>query len=417
VTSTTHATQETLPGRDGAFVSDGSEPAFAQRMAQAYGRSDGALAGLRLAVKDVFEVEGLRVGAGQPAWFAEQLEPRQSAPAVTALLEAGARWVGKTVTDELTYSLAGINAHYGKPINPAAPQRLSGGSSSGSVVAVAGGHADVALGTDCGGSTRLPASYCGVWGMRPTHGRIAIQGCFALAHSFDTVGWFATGADAMASVFEQLARTRVASAEGIGPVVVADDVLPLLDAPVRAAYVALIERLREWTSVTVLPAGTLPMAEWADAFRVLQASEIWLQLGTWIRTRRPRLGEDVAQRFEAASRVGFDDVARAQRVRVAVNATMGSVLGTGASMVWPTVPTPAPRHDASLDAVNDIRARSFRMLCPAGLAGLPQVSMPWIRCEGAPVGLSLIGPRGADEPVLQAARVLSARLGPVHDAA
>ena len=404
-------TLETLPGRDGAFVSDGSDAAFVQRMAQAYGGSGGALAGLRLAVKDVFEVEGLRVGAGQPAWFAEQTEPRTSAPAVSVLLEAGARWVGKTVTDELTYSLAGNNAHYGKPTNPAASERLSGGSSSGSVVAVAGGHADIALGTDCGGSTRLPASYCGVWGMRPTHGRIAAQGCFTLAHSFDTVGWFANDADAMARVFEQLARTRVAASHELGTLVVADDVLPLLDAPVRAAYVALIAQLRKLAPVTVLPEGTLPLADWANAFRVLQASEIWLQLGTWVRTRRPRMGEDVTQRFDAASRVSFDEVTQAQRLRVDASATMARVLGTGGAIVWPTVPTPAPRLDASFDAVNDIRARSFRMLAPGGLAGLPQLSMPWMRSEGAPVGLSVIGARGDDERVLQVSRLLSQRLG------
>lgn len=408
--------QQTLPGRDGAFVADGSGADVAQRLAEAHGGGDGALAGWRFAVKDVFEVEGLRVGAGQPVWFSEQPVARASAPAVAALLGAGARWVGKTVTDELTYSLAGINAHYGKPTNPAAPDRLSGGSSSGSVVAVAGGHADIALGTDCGGSTRLPASYCGVWGMRPTHGRIAAQGCFTLAHSFDTVGWFANRADAMVRVFEQLARTRVGPPEGPGEVLVADDVLPLLDAPVRSAYLALIVRLRELGPVTVLPEGTLPLADWAGAFRVLQASEIWLQLGRWVRTRQPRLGEDVAQRFEAASRVSFEEVAQAQQVRVAVHATMARVLRPGASIVWPTVPGPAPRHDASFDEVNDIRARSFRMLCPAGLAGLPQLSMPWMRCERAPVGLSLLGARGDDAQVLQAAQWLSGHLGPTDRA-
>ncbi|RDI19077.1 amidase [Pseudacidovorax intermedius] len=404
------AVLQTLSGRHGAFVSDGSDEACALRLRQVHGEA-GPLAGLRLAVKDVFEVEGLRVGAGQPDWFAEQAEAKSSAPAVRVLLDAGAQWVGKTVTDELTYSLAGNNAHYGKPTNPAVPDRLSGGSSSGSVVAVAAGHADIALGTDCGGSTRLPASYCGVWGMRPTHGRIAAQGCFTLAHSFDTVGWFATNADAMARVFEQLARSRVVEARAIGPLVVAADVMPLLDAPVRTAYEALIAQLRELAPVTMLPEGTLPLADWANAFRVLQASEIWLQLGDWVRSRQPHMGEDVTQRFDAAARVRFDEVAQMQRLRVDANATMARVLAGGAVIVWPTVPTPAPSLDASFDAVNDIRARAFRMLAPAGLAGLPQLSMPWMRSEGAPVGLSVIGARGDDEGVLQRARLLSERLG------
>lgn len=215
----------------------------------------------------------------------------------------------------------------------------------------------------------------------------------------------------MARVFEQLARSRVAAAQAIGPLVVAADVLPLLDAPVRTAYEALIGQLRELAPVTLLPEGTLPLADWANAFRVLQASEIWLQLGDWVRSRKPHMGEDVTQRFDAAARVGFDEVAAMQRLRVDAIATMARVLAGGAALVWPTVPTPAPSLDASFDAVNDIRARSFRMLAPAGLAGLPQLSMPWMRSEGAPVGLSVIGARGDDEGVLQLARRLSERLG------
>ncbi len=99
--------------------------------------------------------------------------------------------VGKAITDELTYSLNGENIHYGTPVNPKAPGRIPGGSSSGSAVAVAGELADFALGTDCGGSVRAPASFCGIYGMRPSHGRISTAGVFRLAPRFDTVGWFA----------------------------------------------------------------------------------------------------------------------------------------------------------------------------------------------------------------------------------
>ncbi|MDB5775812.1 MAG: amidase [Herbaspirillum sp.] len=392
---------DVMPGLHGAFMREGCGP-----RADLERTESGPLAGCRLAVKDVFDVIGLRSGAGNPSWLAEQKPAAASAVAVRVLLAAGAQWVGKTVTDELTYSLAGINAHYGTPRNPAAPERLPGGSSSGSAVAVAAGHADIALGTDCGGSIRLPASYCGIWGMRPTHGRIATNGCFTLAHSFDTVSWFARTGALLSTVFEQLAVSSVLPRPA-ARLLVADDTLELLDAPIRAAFE---HALAGQPSVRHIPAETLPLSAWAAAFRTLQAAEIWQQHGEWIRTVRPPLGPDVAQRFEAASRIVPAQTAAAQMQRVQAAATMARVFDAGGMLVMPTVPTIAPRLDAALSEVDGIRARSMQLLCVAGMAGLPQVSFPWTTVEGAPAGLSVIGPRGSDEAVLCAALELHASL-------
>lgn len=391
-----------MPGLHGAFMRDG----FGQRTDPERTES-GPLTGCRLAIKDVFDVAGLRTGAGSPSWLAEQRTATASAVAVRVLLNAGAQWVGKTVTDELTYSLAGINAHHGTPQNPAAPERLPGGSSSGSAVAVAAGYADIALGTDCGGSIRLPASYCGIWGMRPTHGRIATNGCFTLAHSFDTVSWFARNGALLTTVFELLAGSSVSSGSAEPHLLVADDTLELLDAPIRAAFDRAVAGK---PSVRRVPVGTLPLPAWAAAFRTLQAAEVWQQHGEWIRTTRPVLGQDVAQRFEAASRIRPVETAAAQVQRIQAVATMARVFDSGGMLVVPTVPTIAPRLDAPLSEVNEIRARSQQLLCMAGMAGLPQVSFPWATVEGAPTGLSVIGPRGSDEAVLCSAVELQASL-------
>jgi amidase len=403
-----------MPGLHGAFMRDGFGASVSVGLAQS-GLSpisgSGPLSACRLAVKDVYDVVGMRASAGSPAWLAEQAVATASAVAVRILLDAGAEWIGKTVTDELTYSLAGINAHHGTPQNPAAPARLAGGSSSGSVVAVAAGHADIALGTDCGGSVRLPASYCGIWGMRPTHGRIATNGCFTLAHSFDTVGWFARTGALLTTVFEQLAGSSVLPGSAAAQLMVADDTLPLLDAPIRAAFEdAIAGKLSMHQSIQHIAAGVLPLLEWAAAFRTLQAAEVWQQHGQWIRTTQPALGPDIAQRFEAASQIVPAQTAAAQRQRVQAAATMARVFDSGALLIMPTVPTIAPLLDASLSEVNDARARSQQLLCVAGMAGLPQVSFPWTTVEGAPVGLSVIGPRGSDEAVLYSAMQLEALL-------
>ncbi|WP_022963470.1 amidase [Halopseudomonas pelagia] len=364
-----------------------------------------ALAGVRLAVKDVFQVQGMRCGAGNPSWLAEQAVAIQSASVVQWLLDAGAQWVGKTVTDELTYSLAGINAHYGTPRNPAAEQRLPGGSSSGSVVAVAAGYADLALGTDCGGSIRLPASYCGVWGVRPSHGRISSLGCFTLAHSFDTVGWFAADADVLGLGLEQLLHTQLPLAPPANArLMVCDDVLGMLDQPVREAFEDWL--LAAGLAVERLPAGTLALEEWAEAFRVLQAAEIWQQHGSWVRDVGAVFGADVASRFQLAATITPAQVAQATAIRTQVQPRLAALLGDDGYLLMPPVPGPAPYLDAPAEQVQDTRARSQRLLCMAGLAGLPQVVLPWTRIDGAPVGLSLLGPRFADEQVMSLARHL-----------
>lgn len=389
------------PGLDGAFVAEGfglAPPIAARRGDQ--------LAGLRLAVKDVFDVEGTRTGAGNPLWLFQHAPARTSAHAVRWLLEAGAQWVGKTVTDELAFSLAGINAHYGTPVNPAARARIPGGSSSGSAVAVAAGHADIGLGSDCGGSCRLPASYCGVWGFRPTQGLIAKNGGFSLAHSFDTVGWFARDGQTLAKVFAVLAHTEVPAACSATLHAVGDAAL-LCDAPVQVAFEALCASM----PITRVPAGTLPLASWAQAHRNLQAAEIWQQHGEWVQAHGASLGQDVRERFDAAARITPAMVGAAQPLRVAAASTLATLLNDNRSLLLlPTVPTVAPLRDATRMQFDDARTRAQALLCIAGLAGLPQLSLPWMTVDGAPVGLSLIGPRGADAMLLGAALALALRL-------
>src|SRR5580765_6440612 len=159
------------------------------------GAQVGPLAGTTFVAKDVLDVIGTRTGAGNPALRAAAAPATRSAEAVRRLLAAGSRLVGKARTDELAFSMAGRNELDGTPMNPAAPGRLTAGSSSGPAAAVAGHLADIGLGTDTGGSIRVPAAHCGLVGLRPTHGRVSSEGVFPLAPSFDTVGWLTRSAD------------------------------------------------------------------------------------------------------------------------------------------------------------------------------------------------------------------------------
>jgi amidase len=393
--NTTAHSHLTQTGMHGAFVKDGLD--YQPRIA----KTSSQLNGLRLAVKDVFDVEGLRTGAGNPAWWQEQPIANACAQAVSALLAAGSTWVGKTVTDELACSLIGANIHYGTPINPADSQRLPGGSSSGSAVAIAGGHADIALATDCGGSARLPASYCGIWGFRPSHG-YAGQSGFPLAPSFDTVGWFTTSGATLMDVLQVLVPD--VSIREPRMYLIPEDTLALCHPEVRVAITELLETLP--LPVKLIPEGTLPLASWANAYRILSGAEIWAEHGRWVAENHQHLADNILKHLTAASRITADEITHEQVVRDNATELLESMMSNDAIILMPTVPGPAPALCSSATALADERAKAQQFVSAAGLARLPQVSMPWINVDGAPVGLSLIGARFNDGTVIHAARQL-----------
>lgn len=366
--------------------------------AEVPGAPAGPLMGLTFGSKDIYDVAGQMTGCGSPTW-AETHEPAtEHAPPVAALLAAGARLVGKTHTDELAYSLMGVNAHYGTPTNPADPQRVPGGSSSGSVAAVAAGLVDIGLGSDTGGSVRLPASFCGVYGIRTTHGAIALDRTMPLAPSFDTAGWFARDLDLMA---------LVAGAMGLPEAAHPNRLLLPVDAWARAsaetvailapALTQLEDRLGPATPVVLAPDG---LGRWFECFRVTQAAEVWEAHGPWVEAAKPKFGPGVADRFRMAAGISAEEWVAARRFRESIRSRVSDLLGEGAVMVMPTSPEPAPMRDAGENALNDFRIRALAMLCTAGLAGLPQLSLPAGRVEDGPVGLSLIGARETDRSLI-----------------
>ena len=360
----------------------------------------GCLDGLRLAVKDVFDVGGHVTGCGNPDWQRTHAPAPATASAICALLAAGATLIGKTVTDELAYSLSGENVHYGTPVNPRAPHRIPGGSSSGSASAVAADLADVALGTDCGGSVRIPASFCGLYGMRPTHGRVATDGLVALAPSFDTVGWFASSADHLQRVGAVLLGDDPAPAVP-STLLIARDLFERLDAPTHAALQPALARLRATfdaiKEVDVCGGeGVIPM----QAFRTLQAAEIWAEHGQWIMQAAPSFGPGVRERFAAAAQVEAATVMQAQALRDALRARMRLLLPPGTLLCLPSAPGIAPALGASAASMEAFRSEAMQMLCIAGLAGLPQISIPVTQLAGCPLGLSLMGAADSDRSLL-----------------
>ena len=370
----------------------------------------GALDGVRLAVKDLVDVEGAVTGGGNPDWARDQVPAPRDAPCVASLRAAGAEIVGKTVTDELAFSLEGENAHHGTPRNPRAPGRLPGGSSSGSAVAVAAGLADLALGTDTGGSVRVPASFCGVWAMRPTHGRIPLQGVLPFAPGFDTVGWMARDAGLLARAGAVLLRSDAVDA-GAGPLRlrVADDALALADPAAAAALREVAARLGMNEPVR---AFVEPWEAWLDAYTNLQGLEIAAQLGPWIRERKPRFGDNVAPRFAGALALDPAVASASTEWRRRAGQRLRDALGEDEAWLVPAAPGVALAVDADADSRTRFYRHALALGSLAGHAGLPQVVMPLAEVDGLPLGVSFISAGGNDERLLALAQALQATLAP-----
>ena len=251
------------------------------------GAPQGPLAGLTVAVKDMYDIAGTRTGGGSPDWLAAHPPAAAHAAAVRRLLERGAMVIGKTVCDEFFFSVTGANAHYGTPVNPRAPDRLPGGSSSGSAASTAAGACDFALGSDTGGSVRVPAAFCGLYGIRPTHGRIDMTGAMAMAPSFDVAGWFASGSGVFRRVGEALLDGGAARAD-LRKLIIVDDAFAQADAEVadllRAAIDAMARDLPAPVHDAVASDGFDP---WRESFRIIQAREIWSIYGPFVEKHRP----------------------------------------------------------------------------------------------------------------------------------
>ncbi|MCW1806240.1 AtzH-like domain-containing protein [Brachybacterium squillarum] len=375
---------------------------------------DGPLTGESVAVKDLFAVAGQRIGAGNPARLAEASPEPRHAAAVEALLGAGAAVTGIAATDELAYSLAGTSTHYGTPPNPRAPHRISGGSSSGSASAVSLGHASLGLGTDTGGSIRVPAAYQGLWGIRTTHGAVPRDGLLPLAPSFDTVGLLARTAGPLARAAAVMLHDADGAAAGTGRAgMLAGAALRTVPGLVELAEGDVAEAidaaLRRWAgSRRMERAAAIDEAAhtaWLGAFRTIQAREAWQAHGDWVRVHGGDLGPDVAARFRTARTVTAEQERRAREVRAVAAEEVRGRLGGGV-LVVPAASSVAPllRDSAAGGPLIEAqRERTLRLTCLAGLAGLPAVTVPLRTAAGLPTGVTLVGPAGSDVELIHLA--------------
>ncbi|KAK0600618.1 hypothetical protein LWI29_016805 [Acer saccharum] len=320
------------------------------------------LKGLTFAVKDIFDVDGYVTGFGNPDWARTHSSATSTAPAVLAMLQGGATSIGKTVMDEMAYSINGENKHYGIPMNPYAPDRVPGGSSSGSAVAVGAKLVDFSLGTDTGGSVRVPASYCGIFGFRPSHGAVSTAGVIPMAQSFDTVGHIVKHA-----ILGDYVKDKV---------------------PSLKHFISEENKDQEYTISS--------LAALSSAMRLLLRYEFKNNHGEWVTTVKPDLGPGISERVWEAVRTTAEKIDVCQSVKTELCAALTDLLGDYGILVIPTVPDPPPKLQTDATKLESFRARAFSLLSIAGVSGFCQVSVPLGLYDNLPVAVSLLAKHGSD---------------------
>lgn len=375
------------------------------------GAATGPLAGLSAVVKDMYDIAGERTGCGNPQWLAAHPPALRHCPPVQKILDAGATIIGKTICDEFFYSVSGANSHYGTPVNIRAPGRLPGGSSAGSAAACGAGLCDFALGSDTGGSVRVPASFNGIYGLRPTHERVEHSGVADMAPSFDVPGWFAATPGVFRKVGPVLLDRRHVTVK-IDRVVVLEDAFAQAEEPVADLLRTLLEfmsdDLPEMVHGRIAPDGFDP---WREAFRIVQAYETWQTFGDFVIARKPEIGPGVRERMQFASTVTKPQADAARDVITKAREHIRQITAPGTILALPTAPSIAPKIETPAGDLEDFRTRVMRLTCTSGISGLPQMSIPGGTINGCPVGLSFIGWAGGDEVLLDLACELSRHCG------
>lgn len=370
------------------------------------GAMTGPLAGLKFVAKDNLDVSGEITGAGNPDWARTHPAANKHSAAVEAAIRSGGTLVGKACLDEFAYSIDGINIHFGAPNNPQYPDRICGGSSCGSASAVAAKLVDFAIGTDTAGSVRVPASYCGIYGFRPTHGRVSVEGVVPLAPLFDTVGWFAREAELLetcGAIFLKEALSTVHPKK----LLIAIDAFDLVSSELKDTLKDAVKNAsKKFQTVEEIHLEGLGWQQFVETYRISQSKQAWDVFGKWITETNPYICTSIKSRFDFASTVTNEKFKEAIATRNDIAQKFAELLAEDSVLCMPTTADLPPLLTSTDEELLKKRLLNFNLSVISPLAGTPEVTIPIAINTSKCTGLSFIAGAGSDMRLLYLAKGL-----------
>ena len=359
---------------------------------------NGNLKNLKFVLKDMCDVKNIKTSCGNPDFYKACEPAKKHAEFLSNILSEGAILEGITICDEFFYSVIGENSHYGTPKNLNAPNCVPGGSSSGSAAALTTDLFDFSIGSDTGGSVRVPASFCGLLGIRPTHGRINANGVYPMAPSFDTIGWFSNNIKTFQKIGEVLLNKNENENITFNQFVIAEDLLELVDTDIKNQFNSYYKELHP--NIKHIRLSKFSKSEIADNFRILQAGEIKEHVIPWIEKNKPKISLEINSRIEMASEISPLEIDAAKTFRQEIISEINNSLPEGDIAIFPTTPFSAPKCGQSDQDLGSDRKKIMEMTSIAGMTSRPQISIPKFKGKTGPVGISILGWQNSDEILL-----------------
>ena len=359
---------------------------------------NGNLKNLKFVLKDMCDVKNIKTSCGNPDFYKACEPAKKHAEFLSNILSEGAILEGITICDEFFYSVIGENSHYGTPKNLNAPNCVPGGSSSGSAAALTTDLFDFSIGSDTGGSVRVPASFCGLLGIRPTHGRINANGVYPMAPSFDTIGWFSNNIKTFQKIGEVLLDKNENENITFNQFVIAEDLLELVDTDIKNQFNSYYKELHP--NIKHIRLSKFSKSEIADNFRILQAGEIKEHVIPWIEKNKPKISLEINSRIEMASEILPLEIDAAKTFRQEIISEINNSLPEGDIAIFPTTPFSAPKCGQSDQDLGSDRKKIMEMTSIAGMTSRPQISIPKFKGKTGPVGISILGWQYSDEVLL-----------------
>ena len=359
---------------------------------------NGRLKNLKFVLKDMCDIKNIKTSCGNPDFYKACEPAKKHAEFLSNILSEGAILEGITICDEFFYSVIGENSHYGTPKNLNAPNCVPGGSSSGSAAALTTNLFDFSIGSDTGGSVRVPASFCGLLGIRPTHGRIKSNGVYPMAPSFDTIGWFSNNIKTFQKIGEVLLNKNENENITFNQFVIAEDLLELVDTDIKNQFNSYYKELHP--NIKHIRLSKFSKSEIADNFRILQAGEIKEHVIPWIEKNKPKISLEINSRIEMASEILPLEIDAAKTFRQEIISEINNSLPEGDIAIFPTTPFSAPKCGQSDQDLGSDRKKIMEMTSIAGMTSRPQISIPKFKGKTGPVGISILGWQYSDEVLL-----------------